>query len=301
MARLPSLNALRAFEAAARLGRMTLAAEELAVTHGAVSHQIKTLEDQLGCKLLDGPRNRLALTESGKRLLPVLTSAFEQIGRGVADISPSGSRFLDVSCLGTLTMRWLIPRMHRFQSEHPTIEVRLTTDDGPVDFSRRLFDVAIRVGRGDWPADAQVTSLFSEHVGPVLSPNLLAPGGRSGSGDLRQLPKLHTQTRLWAWEDWISRTSSTDVSLDGQKFEHFYFALEAATAGLGVAIAPWELVIDDIKAGRLVAPLGFVESGQSYVALSRQGRKSPTTQFVRWLEAEAKLMPTPLHTKPVGR
>ncbi len=104
---LPSLNALRAFEATARLGRMTLAAEELAVTHGAISRQIKMLEGQLGCKLLEGPRNRLALTEAGKRLLPSLTSAFDQINRGVAEISPRGSRFLDVSCLGTLTMRWL--------------------------------------------------------------------------------------------------------------------------------------------------------------------------------------------------
>jgi LysR family glycine cleavage system transcriptional activator len=293
MRKLPSLGALRAFEAAARLGRMTIAAEELSVTHGAISRQIKALEGQLGCKLLEGPKNRLVLTGAGKILLPVLTSAFEQIGRGVQEIAEIGAGVLDVSCVGTLTMRWLIPRLHRFRSQLPVPDVRLSADDGPVDFMRQSFDVAIRVGRDDWPGDAIVTPLFIEKVGPVMSPRLLAGAKHRDPDHLLRFPKLHTRTRAWAWSDWCTRSNKSGVAVEGQYYEHFYFALEAATAGLGIAIAPWQLVVDDITAGRLIAPFGFIESNQTYVALRRDRRDKPAEAFVTWLAAEAEMMPVP--------
>jgi LysR family glycine cleavage system transcriptional activator len=292
MRKLPSLNALRAFEAAARLGRMTIAAEELSVTHGAISRQIKALEAQLGRKLFEGPKNRLVLTEAGKILLPVLTSAFEQIGRGVQEAAEIDAGVIDVSCVGTLTMRWLIPRLHRFKAQQPAIDIRLSADDGPVDFMRQSFDVAIRVGRDGWPADAILVPLFAEQIGPVMSPRLLS--GVKPHDELLRLPKLHTRTRVWAWSDWCARSHKSGVAMDGQYYEHFYFGLEAATAGLGIAIAPWQLVVDDMTAGRLVAPFGFIDSGQTYVALRRDRRDKPAEAFVAWLADEAAAMPVPL-------
>lgn len=283
--RIPSLNALRAFEAAGRHGQMTLAAGELNVTHSAVSRQVKHLEAVLGVKLFEGPKNALRLTEAGRALLPGLTTAFDQIDVAVRLVADMEEGPLDVSCLGTFSMRWLIPRLHRFKAAHRAIEVRLTASDNPVDLARDGFDVAIRVGAGPWPEGAEVVRLLAEHVGPVLAPRL----ARKASADFSGIPVLHTRTRIHAWADWCARTGRTPPPAAGTEYEHFYFMLEAATAGLGVCVAPWPLVADDILAGRLVAPHGFVESGQDYVALRRKRPHRKSALFCEWLRAEANL------------
>jgi len=288
---LPSLNALVAFEAAGRLGRMTAAADELAVTHSAVSRQVKALEADLGTRLFEGPRSRLRLTSSGQVLLGELTESFDRIKRAVRTITDDETGPLDVSVLGTFTMRWLIPRLHRFQKAHPGVEVRLSASDQPVDFTRSSFEVAIRVGAGGWPREAVVTSLFDEQIGPVCAPSLLRTSSVKSPNDLEGLPLLHTKTRPNAWRDWASRAGGRAKSFSGQHFEHFYFLLEAAVAGLGVAIAPFQLVEEDLRAKRLVAPLGFVPSDQVYVALRRQGRSHKASVFVAWLKAEADAAP----------
>lgn len=273
------LNALRAFEAAARLGRMTAAASELGVTHGAISRQVKVLEASLGVALFAGPRNRPILTASGQRLLPELTAAFERIDGAVRLVADEEAGTLDVSCLGTLTMRWLIPRLDRFQSRHPGISVRLTSDHLPVDFHRDSFDVAIRVGSGDWPSGAVVTPMFGDRMGPVLSPALAAQVVIDDPVDLAALPWLHAETRLYAWTEWCRAHGLTKIRA-GQRFERHYFMLEGVMAGLGVAIAPQTLVGDDIAAGRLIAPFGFIPSGRQYVALSRAGSSRKVRAFV---------------------
>ncbi|MCB9958603.1 MAG: LysR family transcriptional regulator [Rhodospirillaceae bacterium] len=293
------LNALRAFESAARLGRMGDAAAELGVTHGAISRQIRGLEALLGVRLFDGPRNRPVLTAAAERLLPRLTEAFDGLEDAVARLVGGERRTLDVSALGTFTMRWLIPRLHSFQQDHPDIEVRLTAEDAPVDFRRQRLDVAIRVGHGDWGA-ATVTPLFEDRVGPVLSPRLKAPERIVHWRDLADLPLLHTLTRPTAWPEWC-RTVGAALPLEGRQFEHFYFMLEAATAGLGVAIAPDALVADDLAGGRLVAPFGFVASGRTYVALRRPGAGRDAAAFVAWLVGQAArenrtAAQPPLHT-----
>ena len=141
---------------------------------------------------------------------------------------------LDVSCLGTFTMRWLIPRLYRFQEAHPGIEVRLSssTSDPPVDFGRDGFDVAIRGGTGPWPRDAEVMQLFPEEIGAVLAPQL----ARAASPDFAGTPVLHTRTRPTAWPDWCARSGVRVAQLTGTEYEHFYFMLEAATAS-----AFWDL------------------------------------------------------------
>ncbi|MGA1833474.1 LysR substrate-binding domain-containing protein [Rhizobium wenxiniae] len=281
--RIPSLNALRAFEAAGRQGRMTLAADELNVTHSAISRQIRHLEAILGVPLFEGPKNNLRLTEAGTSLLIGLGSAFDQIDASVRLVADTEEGALDISCPGTFSMRWLIPRLYRFQAEHPKIEVRLTASSRPVDFDRDGFDVAIRVGDPPWPKGAEVVPLFPEQTGLVLAQSLpqTAEDGFDG------VPQLHTRTRPRAWEDWLHRSGRTVWNGPRVDHEHFYFMLEAARAGLGICVAPWPYVIDDIHAGRLKAPFGFTDSGHRYVALRRARRNRKASLFCSWLQEEA--------------
>ncbi len=282
--RIPSLNALRAFEAAGRHGRMTLAANELNVTHSAVSRQIKHLEALLGVPLFEGPKNQLRLTEAGHTLLTGLGVAFDQIDVSVRAVADTEEGAIDVSCPGTFTMRWLIPRLYRFQADYPKIEVRLTASSKPVDFERDGVDVAIRVGDPPWPAGAEVIPLFPEQIGPVIA----AGFARNNVGHLDIIPELHTRTRPQAWNDWRSRSGRHLLTGPKVDYEHFYFMLEAARAGLGACAAPWPYVVDDIHAGRLVAPFGFIDSGHHYVALKRSRRNRKATLFCEWLAAQAK-------------
>jgi LysR family transcriptional regulator, glycine cleavage system transcriptional activator len=290
------LNALRAFEAAGRHGRMSQAADELHVTHSAVSRQVQQLEDFLGVALFEGPKNALRLTEAGRTLLSGLSGAFDQIDLSVRMVADSEDGPLDVSCLGTFSMRWLIPRLYRFEELHPRIEVRLTASDRPVDFGRDGFDVAIRVGEGSWSGEAEVIRLFAEQIGPVLAPALWKRFGQR----LAKVPVLHTKTRPRAWSDWLLRSGRALDVAAGREYEHFYFMLEAATAGLGVCIAPWPLVSDDIRAGRLVAPYGFLDSGQNYLALRRTRRHRKSSLFCDWLRAEAQRFENESEHSPVN-
>jgi len=303
MKRLPiSLNALRAFEAAARLGRMTEAAAELNVTHGAISRQVKTLEDALGTRLFEGPRNRPTLTAAGARLLPDLTAGFDRIDAGLRAVADSEAGTLDVSCTGTLLMRWLIPRLHRFTSARSDIEVRLSASADPVDFRTARFDLAIRVGHEtEQPPETRATPLFAEATGPVMAPDLSVRAALETPQDATRLPRLHTATRPAAWTEWAGNAglpAEVVASLgpgpgEGHGFDHFYFMLEATNTGLGVAVAPWQLVFADVAAGRLVAPLGFIPTGLTYMALSRRSRSRKVDVFLDWLIAEAATMPPP--------
>jgi LysR family glycine cleavage system transcriptional activator len=290
--RLPSLNALQAFEAAGRHGRMTLAAHELSVTHGAVSRQVRHLEELLGVDLFDGPKHALRLTEAGCVLLGYLTSAFDTIDRGVQAVRAHDEALLDVSCPGTFMMRWLIPRLHRFRAGNEASEVRLRASDRPADFARENYTIAVRVIEQAPDRAIHVTELFPEDVGPVLSPRLAR--GKSGKewDAFREIQLLHTRTRPHAWAAWTASAGWDNVAgRPGTEFEHFYFMLEAATAGLGICIAPWPLVIDDLRSGRLVAPFGFRPSGQIYVAMRRNRRDPRAESFCAWLAAEARATP----------
>ena len=286
--RLPPLTSLRAFEAAARHERITDAAAELNVTHGAVSRQVKQLEQHLGVDLFRRRGNGVALTEAGSRFLPVLSSAFDLIESGVAQASRANDARIMVSCSGTFMMRWLIPRLFDFRTLHPDIEVRLSAADWPIDFDRDDADIAVRVGRAPWPAGTVATPMIREKVGPVLSPDLQAQLALRTPSDLSRAILLHTQTRHTAWPDWLTEAGCDSVDgRAGESFEHFYFMLQAAASGLGVAIGPRSLVQDDIVAGRLVAPFGFVHSGQSYTVLRPLAGKAQATYFETWLVAQA--------------
>lgn len=290
---LPSLNALRAFEAFGRHGRMILAADELCVTHGAISRQIRQLETDLGAALTEGPRNRLRLTEAGLRLAQELTKALDLIDDALPR-KARGARPLTVSCLGTLAMKWLIPRLAGFHAAHPDIPVRIEESNGAPDFRENGIDLAIRMrAEGDARDDAELTVFMPHYHGPVVSPELAGDGG--GVEALERLPRLHTVTYPPGWREWeaTSGVAFAPARVD-REFEHYFYMLEAAASGLGVAIGPWAFVQGDLASGRLKAPLGFVKGQASFVALlPRAGATAHARVFRDWLVAEGAATPSP--------
>lgn len=289
------LTAMRAFEAAGRLGRMTAAAEELSVTHGAISRQVQHLEEILGIALFTGPRTKPQLTSAGQALLPALSSAFDQIEAAVQAITRAEDAILDVSCLSTFLMRWLIPRLHHFRELNPGIDVRLRAEEySPASRSEQV-DVMITVDELTRisPGRQAHRLLFKEWLGPVAAPDLVRRQRIHQSNNLPTGLLLQTKTRLNAWSMWSEQASLPSITPTGAIFEHYYYTLEAATAGLGVAVAPWHLVVGDIAAGRLEAPFGFVESGYGYVARPRSPSNPKIAQFCEWLVTEATSMDAP--------
>ena len=227
---------------------------------------MKSLETHLGVRLFRRLNRRVELTEAGAAFLPAARTALDVVEASAARLSTATRQGpLVVSCLPTFMMRWLIPRLYDFNARHPAIDVRLSASSAPVDFARDGVDVAIRIGAGPWPEGIEAHAFMNEEIGPVCSPALAQRRKLRRPADLGQQTLLHTETRADAWPDWLarSRTATIDAS-KGQRFEHFYFLLEAAVAGLGVAVAPRPLVMEDLKLGRLVAPFGFVRSGRQY-------------------------------------
>lgn len=201
--RLPPLNALRAFEAAARLGRMTAAAEEMSVSPGAISRQVQQLERSLGLPLFEGSKHRPRLTDAGSKLLPVLSSAFQHIEDTVREISDGDRGPLDVDCFSTFTVKWLIPRLFDFSEQHPDIEIRLRSTGASS--GQTPCDLAITVDEADHGDDARLLPLFNEWLGPVLAPSLARQLALKHPADLAGQVLLHTRTRRNAWDMWVLR------------------------------------------------------------------------------------------------
>lgn len=291
--RLPPLNALRAFEAAARLGRMTAAADELAVTPGAISRQVRQLELALGIQLFEGSKNKPQLTAAAMTLLPALSVALDQIEAAVRAVRDDDNGTLDVACFSTFTVKWLIPRLYQFNEQHPEIEIRLSAAERATYLDRERYDLIITVDDANIADPAVGFLLFPERLGPVLAPSLAAKIQLQKFEDVYGKPLLHTRTRPNAWQMWGESLGYVLLPQTGPEFEHYYFTLEAAIGGLGICIGPWHLVIDDIRAGRLIAPLGFQESGYHYVAKRRRQRDKRLDRFCAWLKEQAQETPTP--------
>jgi LysR family transcriptional regulator, glycine cleavage system transcriptional activator len=284
--RLPSLIALRAFEAAARHGHFGKAGGELHVTHSAVSRQIRALEAELGVALFERRNRAVFLTEAGRRLMETARLAFRQIAETAAELRARLPLPLVVSCEPTLTQRWLIPRLPAFHARHPDVVIHVQAAGGPISLERETVDCAIRRSDFTWTPDIHAETILDERVGPVCAPELAAAHAADA---LLALPRIHSATRFDAWDRWAADRGLTLPAVPSRTFEHFYLSLEAATAGLGVAIGPEPLVIDAIRSGRLVAPFGFKANGYRYVLLSH----SPMRQDARklklfeWLTEEA--------------
>jgi DNA-binding transcriptional LysR family regulator len=271
---LPSLNALRAFEAAARLGSVSQAAGELHVTHGAVSRHIRALEDALGRPLFVRDGRGLALTSDGQRLRDSTGEAFGvlQAGWTALQRGPRAAALV-LGCPGSLLARWVIPRLERLAADLPDLTLHLSAQEGGIDLAAAELDAALLLGEAPWPAGWQVWPLAPERIGPVLSPrharfDVLRDGPPR---TLLDEPLLHTASRPQAWPRWLASHQLTDAPRLGTGFDHLTYLLEAAVAGLGVAIAPRELVQADLDSGRLVAPWGFADTGGTWALCAARG------------------------------
>jgi len=256
------LGWIRFFEAAARHESFVRAADELHLTHGAVSRQIRQLEQTLGVALFERRNRGVFLTEAGRTLYAAATQSMEMLAGAAARIRTQPvNRALVLSCEPIIAMRWLIPRLPAFAQRHPDIPVHLLAAGGPIDFVRSGVDVALR--RNDFRFDAQwhAREVAQEWTGPVCR----AGTGMRGWG---RLQRLQTRSRPDAWQRWQRATGHTTSFAGDAWYEHFYLSLQAAAAGLGCAIASRLMAADDIAEGRLSAPLGFVRDGSSYHLLS---------------------------------
>ncbi|MEK1940431.1 MAG: LysR family transcriptional regulator [Pseudomonas sp.] len=290
---LPPLNALRAFEAAARLQSISKAALELSVTHGAVSRQIRLLEEDLGLALFSKDGRGLKLTDAGIRLRDASAEAFDRLRAACAELKQqtADAPFV-LACPGSLLARWFIPRLDRLNRELPELRLQLSASDGELDPRRAGIDATLWFAEPPWPADMQVFELAVEQIGPVLSPRY-AGFARLEKASAEQLlgeALLHTTSRPQAWPQWAQSQGVSRAKLHlGQGFEHLYYLLEAAVAGLGVAIAPQQLVADELAAGRLVAPWGFVEtSARLALWVPARTPSARAAKLAAWLEQQLR-------------
>ncbi|WDZ81009.1 LysR substrate-binding domain-containing protein (plasmid) [Ensifer adhaerens] len=288
--RLPPMAALRCFDAAARLESFSRAADALHLTHGAISRAVRLVEDELGVALFERRSRRVFLTDAGRKLATAVRKGFGLVEAAVREIRQEVRvPALVVSCEPTLLMRWLIPRLPDFQGRHPDVPVHLVAGGGPVALGRGI-DLAVR--RNDFvQADAvHATPLFRERTGPVCRVDKLESFfERSETGSRPELSAdavlLHSRSRPDAWETWAGHADCHMFGRRSQSFEHFYISLQAAVAGIGVAIGPWQLVRDDIDSGILTAPMGFNEDGTAYQLLAPAPivEGSPQAKLRDWL------------------
>lgn len=253
---LPPLNALKAFEAAGRLGSFAAAADELGVTHGAVSRQVRLLEDWLGRPLFARSASRVTLTEDGRSFLA-------DVGQAFTTLTLATTRYLDrtpravlrVSAPHTFLMRWLMPRAAAFREAHPGIELALNASVDPVETLPGGFDVAIR--RLPMALSGfKSTPFLTEACVPVVSPGLHHRNPLDGVTDLQRHTLLHSHSVPRLWPDWLALAEGRHVRPAGEMhFDGLMLTIEAAANGLGVAIGPAALVADDLATGRLIAPI----------------------------------------------
>ena len=283
-----SLNALRAFEATARLRSFSAAAEELSVTHGAVSRHIRMLEDSVGLALLKRTAQGAVPTPEGQRLADGLSSAFGLIQSSVDQLKPGP---LTLACSESIMMYWLLPRLNRFKDAYPEVELRFNMSHGPVDFARDNVSVAIRLSSIEPPKDVVRTDVAPEWVGPVCSPEYLRQQRIESVVDFARAKLMVSRTRPSAWDDWARCSGQADIELRvDEVFDHFYLLIQGARCGLGVANVPRMLVRDDLTSGTLVAPLAFVRGPNrlSIWIAPHLSRRPDVVKLVDWLHDELR-------------
>ena len=289
--RLPALNALKAFEAAARHESFTRAAEELCVTQGAVSHQVKALEAELGIKLFNRERQRLIITESGRDYLTVLRDAFDRIAVGTERlVQRQTSGVLTVSTSPDFAAKWLVNRLGRFAEAHPGIDLRVSATLHHIDFAREDVDLAVRHGDGSW-AGLDVARLSTEQLFAVCSPKLLRGRQRiSKPADVLKFPLLHLDDRK-DWARWLEAAGVANAELaHGPVLNRASMIIDAAVDGQGIALARTTLAAWDLINGRLVRPLAeTLRLSKTYwIVCPKATAALPKIKtFREWLLAEA--------------
>lgn len=295
--KLPPLNALRAFEAAARHLSFTKAADELSVTQAAISHQVKALEDHLGLPLFRRLNRRLVLSEAGQLYLPVLRDAFDAIAGGTARLhQDQESGALHISVVPSLAAKWLLPRMSRFRDRHPEIDVMVSANNKLIDFADGVFEMAIRYGQGVY-SGLRTDRLLDDAVFPVCSPKLLkGPHPLKKPQDLKHHTLLHDEVSRHDespdWRGWLQAAGIDDVDWRrGPGFSDSSMVIEAAAAGQGVALGHRWLAAADLESGRIVMPFGpTVPSKFAYYLVSPEAlaERRRVRLFREWLLEEAE-------------
>jgi LysR family glycine cleavage system transcriptional activator len=294
--RLPPLNALRAFEAAARHLNFSRAADELSVTPGAVSQQIQNLEDYVGAALFKRTPKGLLLTDAAQTALPALREAFDRLAEASSLLTAAvDGRRLTLTAAPSFAAKWLVPRLKRFEETYPQIDVWLSADLDIVDFASGEIDLAVRYGTGRYPG-LEIGRLMSETVIPVASPELIAANPLETPADLARHTLLHdgspdADDSCPDWLMWLAARGVKGVDgTRGPRFNQSSLVVEAAVGGRGVALAKRTLAQDDLDAGRLVAPLQIataVDFAYFVVHPKAKGRLPQVKAFVGWITAEA--------------
>ena len=286
MRRLPPLSALRAFEATARLGAVTRAAAELGRTHGAVSRQLRSLQDAAGFPLFEKAGTGVQLNAQGEALYEVVSGALEGLERGWGNLlDEARGPALHVACSATFAMRWLVPRLSDFYREHPGVRLRLSMTT-----ARELrFEGADLVVAWDLAAFAAADRARAIPLGSVAFGPVCAPGypARHVAGTFHAPARITHDHTGRAWSGWETASGIVSSCKRDLSFPHTHLCIEAAIAGLGVAVVEQRLVADDVLAGRLKAPCGFTAFAQGWAAMPFSSRaQAPAGRaFIAWLHA----------------
>nr|CAD6406516.1 LysR family transcriptional regulator [Rhizobium sp. Q54] len=297
--RLPPLNPLKAFEAAARLGSVSAAARELRVTHGAISHQLKTLEEALATALLDRSGKRLKLTSAGALLLPAVTQAFGGIAAATAQMKrPATSGKLAITCVPALLSFWIVPRLNSFTEQYPDVTLTLAASNDPAHLQSPEVDICILYGDGNWPG--VWTRLWSHlQLFPIASPTLLNSRPLRSVKDLEDHVLLHGDTDGREWKTWLAAADGAHLSRCRQHFMgDARFSTEAALHGQGIALGDTITAAKMIAQGDLLVPfdLGVPANDAFYVACRQEMRAAPIVRvFIDWLfsSLDADRLPEP--------
>jgi LysR family transcriptional regulator, glycine cleavage system transcriptional activator len=286
--KIPSIGALIAFEAAARYQSFSRAAEELALTEGAISRQIAVLEEYLGLQLFHRVKKRVMLSDIGKSYFLKVKDDLNRLERNTlgAMSYQNGQQFLELAVIPTFTSKWLIPKIAEFNAVYPDITINLTERALPFLFGDTIFDAAIHYRHPAWAGCIQEL-LFEEELVPVCSPKLLSTRKVSGAADLAGFPLLHKNTREDAWTRWFAAAGHEELTpMTGPRYDLFSMIIQGACFGMGVALVPRLYVQDELNIGSLVIPVDLSIRGlkQYCVVYPDHKEVSDTARlFVDWL------------------
>ena len=290
---LPSLTLLRSFEAAARHESFTMAAEELGLTQGAVSRQVRELETTLGLSLFRRVGRAVRLSKAGQALRDKLSGDLARLGGtiGRAIAAGQGASLLTVAVLPTFAARWLVPRLPDFKARHPGVELELQSYTGPFNLEEQRMDLAIHFGRDDWPG-AQLRRLFPEDLAVVTAPDLIRRNNVRSGAQVFDLPLLHLTSRSELWAGYHAQLGlGMGAVFPGPRFDQFAMLIAGAVAGLGVAILPSYLIEAELESGALQAidQADDMTDSAYYVATPKGQRNEAAQQFSNWVAKQAKI------------